>query len=534
MSNTAAAKKEGSGPVALVLSESHKKRWWMHASLAVISVLVSGALFWTTWQDMVSIWLRSETFTHAFLIAPITLWLIYEKREALLSRTPELSWIGMLAVFLGGGIWLLGTLMGAAVIQHLSVVGIVIALVLSFIGWSASWSIAFPLFFLFFMVPMGEDLVPPMMEFTADFTVEMVRLTGIPVYREGLFFMLPTGNWSVVEACSGVRYLIASITLGVLYAYLTYQKWWKRGLFILISIGVPIIANGLRAYMIVMLGHMSDMTVATGVDHLVYGWLFFGVVVFIMIRIGAIFKDEDAPDVLDRTEQNAKSNTVRQGTLIAGVVVALAATAVWPTVYALEQSQEYKVELSPFNPTAWSSEQWQVVDQPDWAWDWQPIADEAVQSSIYFEAPQHKGGLFVDYYPNPARGELINSQNLLVEPGDIEKRVVSIRHSTVVLGDGQTIPVEITRLRVQQADVLVASWYQVGNDPMINTYETKLWEGISRLAMSRKDRARVMFAVAIDPVHEETAEPALKALIKDRYPALESDMKTRAEAVHER
>ena len=89
----------------------------------------------------------------------------------------------------------------------------------------------FPLAFMLFAVPVGEFLVPPMMEFTADFTVAAIRLTGIPVFREGLFFTLPTGAWSVVEACSGVRYIIASLTLGCLYAYLSYVSYLKRSNF---------------------------------------------------------------------------------------------------------------------------------------------------------------------------------------------------------------------------------------------------------------------------------------------------------------
>ena len=66
-----------------------------------------------------------------------------------------------------------------------------------------------------FAVPVGEFLLPVFMEWTADFTVLALRLSGIPVYREGLQFVIPSGNWSVVEACSGIRYLIASLMVGV-------------------------------------------------------------------------------------------------------------------------------------------------------------------------------------------------------------------------------------------------------------------------------------------------------------------------------
>ena len=99
----------------------------------------------------------------------------------------------------------------------------------------------------------------------------MVRMSGVPVYNDGLYIFLPSGNWLVAEACSGIRYLLASFTLGCLFAYLSYQTAAKRLLFCLASIAVPVLANGLRAYIIVMLGHLSDMTIATGVDHIIYG-----------------------------------------------------------------------------------------------------------------------------------------------------------------------------------------------------------------------------------------------------------------------
>ena len=82
----------------------------------------------------------------------------------------------------------------------------------------------------------------------------------------------------MVEACSGLRYLIASLMIGVLYAAISYRSAWRRAAFIAASILVPLLANWLRAYMIVMLGHLSNNTIAVGVDHLIYGWLFFGIV----------------------------------------------------------------------------------------------------------------------------------------------------------------------------------------------------------------------------------------------------------------
>ena len=154
-------------------------------------------------------------------------------------------------------------------------------------GTATLRALAYPLAFLFFAVPFGEFLMPRLIDWTADFTVLAIRASGVPIFREGNSFLIPSGRWSVVEACSGLRYLIASVMVGVLFAYLSYRSAWRRALFILASIAVPIVANWLRAYMIVMLGHLSGNRIAVGVDHLIYGWIFFGLVMALLFLVGS-------------------------------------------------------------------------------------------------------------------------------------------------------------------------------------------------------------------------------------------------------
>src|SRR2546423_1258251 len=85
------------------------------------------------------------------------------------------------------------------------------------------------------------------------------------------FVRFPTGSWWIVEACSGLRYLIASAMVGMLYAYLAYRSLSRRIAFVAASLAVPILANWLRAYMIVMIGYLSGNRLAVGIDHIIYG-----------------------------------------------------------------------------------------------------------------------------------------------------------------------------------------------------------------------------------------------------------------------
>ncbi|PTT78190.1 exosortase A, partial [Pelomonas sp. HMWF004] len=243
-------------------------------------------LYADTGAAMVVIWNRSETFAHAWVVPPISAWLVWRRRAdlAVLVPQPALKWLWLMLPL--GLLWLLGDLAAANAATQFAMVGMLVLMVPALLGTEAARRIAFPLGFLFFAVPFGDFLTPWLMERTADFTVLALRGTGIPVYREALQFIIPTGSWSVVQACSGIRYLMASVMVGTLFAYLNYRSLGKRWAFVGVAIVTPLVANWLRAYMIVMLGHLSGNTIATGVDHIIYGWVFFGIIMLAMFMIG--------------------------------------------------------------------------------------------------------------------------------------------------------------------------------------------------------------------------------------------------------
>ena len=268
---------------------------WPRALAALLCVLAVVLLAYRdTFVAMVSIWSRSDTFAHAFLVPPIALWLVWRQREALAREQPRpAAWV-LLPMAGAALLWLLGDLASVNAVTQLASVALLVLAVPAVLGARVARVILFPLGFLFFAVPIGEFLMPRLMAWTADFTVLALRASGIPVFREGMQFVIPSGNWSVVEACSGVRYLIASFMVGTLFAYLNYRSMARRWVFVGIAIAVPIVANWVRAYLIVLLGHASNNTVAVGADHLVYGWLFFGLVIGVMFAIGAIWSEPPA------------------------------------------------------------------------------------------------------------------------------------------------------------------------------------------------------------------------------------------------
>ena len=311
-----------------------RSNWLLPGALTFGVLLILTGVFWPTFYSMVEIWERSETFPHGYLIFPISAWLIWRQRDVLAQVKPRPDLRGLILLAAAGAGWLLADAGSVNVVAQYAFIAMLIAAVWTLLGRRFVRAAFFPLIFLFFAVPVGEFLIQPLMGVTADFTVAMLQFTGIPVYREGTFFSIPSGDWSVVEGCSGLRYLIASVTLGVLYAYLTYRSWKRRLLFSVAAIIVPIFANSGRAYMIVMIAHLSDMKLALGVDHYIYGWVFFGIVMLLLFWIGSFWREDDQPEPsqpeLSAPPLLAASHGVQARPFLPMAIVALVAAGLWP------------------------------------------------------------------------------------------------------------------------------------------------------------------------------------------------------------
>jgi exosortase A len=383
-------------------------------------ILAIVGLYYDSFRAMVVIWDRSETFAHCFLVLPISVWLIWRRRADLAQQTPRpCPWL-LVAMGLAAFVWLLGKLVVVDAASQWFATTLLILAVPTVLGWRVAKVILFPLLYLYFAVPFGEFLMPQLMQSTADFTVAALRLSGIPVYREGLQFVIPSGNWSVVEACSGVRYLMASFMVGTLFAYLNYRSWRRRVAFGIVSLVVPVLANWLRAYMIVMLGHLSGNRLAVGVDHLIYGWVFFGVVITLVFMVGARWAEAPAEPV---SSHDARAQAVGPadawqawGTAAAALLLLLLPPALLGQLTAAESARQPHL-VAPVLQGGW------VADDRTAAGQWRP---EFKNPSVELLRRYHDGqgrqvGLFVGYYRGQGDArKLISSENVLVTSQDTE------------------------------------------------------------------------------------------------------------------
>jgi exosortase A len=464
---------------------------WKYSLTALALILIwIGYWYWDTLVAMAQIWWRSDTYAHGLIVPPISIWLIWRDRELLTPLRPEPTFWFFPALIVVIFCWLLGELTSVNSLTQFSVIGICILATMSVLGLQVSKRLAFPLLFLFFAVPIGDFLLPRLMEWTADFTVLALRATGIPVYREGQNFVIPSGQWSVVEACSGIRYLIASLTIGVLYAYLTYTSLKRRLIFALLSLLVPILANWLRAYLIVLLGHLSDNELAAGVDHLIYGWIFFGIVIAIMFVIGMRW----AEPVPDKHCSTASAMTVSQQTTNFWLLPAMIAIFVAAGPLADDKLRQGNASTPVIFSAPVPKEAWQPVTPPI---AWQPVFNNA---SAEFHSAYNNGhrwvGLYIAFYRNQNfERKLITSTNALATSLDPVWQVVTSGPATANIG-GNQLRVRYSELLEKQGNpdqrYVVWQWYWINGRLTSSDIEAKWLTALAMLSGKGDDSAVVV------------------------------------------
>lgn len=265
--------------------------WTLAVAAFVVAVAVLLIFYWQTVTSLLWIWSHDGTYQYAFLIFPLSAWTAFGLRRKISVSPPKPSLWGLAVVAALIFIWYAGHRLDVNLPQHFALVALFPALILAIWGWRALWVLAFPLGYLVFAVPWGDGLVGPLQDITAHLAVRALELTGTPVLLNGREIVTPSAVWMVADACSGVKFFIACTALGCLYAYLMYRSWWKRVLFVAFAAVAPIIANGLRVYFTVLIGDTWGLKYATGTDHMIFGWQFFGTVLLLLLLAGWFFRD---------------------------------------------------------------------------------------------------------------------------------------------------------------------------------------------------------------------------------------------------
>jgi exosortase A len=473
---------------------------WRTAAWVLAVVLVGyGLAFWGTAAHTVATWQNSVAFNHGFLILPICAYLIWERRRRLTAVAPSPFPPALALAVTTAFAWMLGSLADVRVVEQFALVAMIYGSVLAILGPRAVRVLVFPLFYLIFAVPFGESLVPYLQDLTAAFVVNLLRMIDVPVFVDGIFISIPTGNFVVAEACSGIRYLIAMVALGFLYADLNYRSLARKTAFVVFSFVVPVVANGVRAFGIVYLAYLTDHTVAVGADHILYGWVFFAIVTLILIGIGTTFREAARseavaphPSVAPRGAGTPGRSALARTIAVAAILLAAGGAVRAYADYANDAGRAALGETlrMPEAPAGWSRFDHRVDG-------WQPDFESADETRLATYVRDGKAvHMFVALYRHQRPGaELVSANNSITGAGKQTWARAGSGEARATV-DGAPLSVVSTRMVRNEAGRLAWHWYWLDGRYTSNSYVAKALE--TKVKLLDLPRGAAVIAVAAD------------------------------------
>lgn len=305
--------------------------WRGHLTALGVVAFAILALFFADVHSMVSIWWNSSTFGHCLFIPFLIAWLVQQRMPGLRQLEPVAWAPGLLWLGLGAFAWLLGAAAGVAMVRHGALVLMLQGATITLLGPAVARALLFPLFYAFFMVPFGEEIVPPLQLLTARLAMLLLDLSGVPAHMEGIFITTPTGYFEVAEACSGAKFLIAMTAYGALVCNVCFRNWGRRAVFMTGALSLSVLANGVRAFATILVAHLTTVDAAVGFDHVVYGWVFFAIVMIVVMAAAWPFFDRKPGDPWfdPRTLQGAVRQPSGAGVMAGAALAMIVAAPLW-------------------------------------------------------------------------------------------------------------------------------------------------------------------------------------------------------------
>ena len=496
----------GSAIAPQFASDAFRKRLWLHALIALaVTIVAIAALFRHEISGALNVWSASTAYNHCFLVIPIVGYLCWQRRASLSHAIPSPCPRALIIIFFLSCIWFFAAALDVLELRQFLFIAIIQAAIVAFLGTAVYKKLLGPLLYLFFLVPSGEFLVPSLQDFTARFSVAGLKLVNVPVYADGTFIQIPEGTFVIAEACAGLRFLIASIAFGVLFSLLVYRSWKRRAVFIGLSLVIPVIANGIRAFGIIFAAHLIGSARAAVADHILYGWLFFSIVIFLLTLVGMSFA-ERPPDELPFSHQPSVSAPPggRTPAFYVGMVAAAITLAALGPVRAMLVAAPTASTNDAANDLPSPAVPWQITQQLA---DWRPKivgADGQILQS--FSDGRNTVDRYVALYVS--RGMHNNLGRDLDQVADgVQWRRAGSRQATVKVGDVE-YSINATEIRWGEKERLVWSFYVVDGKPVAHALGAKLRQAYTDLI----GRGRVAAFVAISTPMLDATAPAADVL----------------------
>lgn len=253
--------------------------------LALLLLISSFVLaYFPVWKGLLSAWSASDDYSHGFFILPVSLYIVWRKRERLAQIEKRPSNTGGIIVIFSLALYLLAHYAEVVTLASLSLVFVLAGAIIYLFGFFVFRELLFPLFFLLFMIPVPSQILSsltiPLQLLVSKASTAIASLFGIAVLREGNVIFLPNRTLEVVQACSGLRSMMLLLALSAGFAYLTLRPNPLRLALLAWAVPAAILVNIIRVLLIIFAEAYFGYDLTADTSHTV-----FGVFIFILALI---------------------------------------------------------------------------------------------------------------------------------------------------------------------------------------------------------------------------------------------------------
>lgn len=494
---------------------------WQATPLIWASILGATILFsfsfYEGFKELTRVWGEKEEYSYGYLIPFITLFLIWQKKDSLERVSFSGSWIGVLAVLFGLGLFIVGDLSTLYLIVQYASLVVLMGLVLSYTGWEGFRIIWIPLLFLLFMIPLPQfflqEISAQLQLISSGIGVGIIRQFGISVFLEGNVIDLGAFKLQVVEACSGLRYLFPLMTLAFISAYFYQGKFWKRAVIFLSSIPITILMNSFRIGVIGVAVEYWGRAMAEGFLHDFEGWAVFmactAVLVaemWILSRIGNDVRPLKEIFGVEFPAPTPKDAKVQHRALPKPYMVGLALMILVATVSAV---LPHRIEATPTRQILATFplqiDGWKGLRETMESYYLNELKLDDYILANYGDGAHSPVNLYVAYYASQKKHQSTHSPRTCIPGGGWKITSFTARQiPDIQVGDAL---LNVNRVVIQKGEYkqLVYYWFQQRGRILTNEYFVKwfiFWDALTR---NRTDGALVRLTTTISP-GEDIAE----------------------------
>lgn len=444
-------------------------RAWRLAGAIVVLLMAVFWLYRPSSASLMQIWDDADrtSYTHGYVIAALVLYLVLRRRDRLADLPWSPSVLAAVLMAVASVAWVVAVRSGIEIVHQLLLLGLLGLSVWAVFGWRISLSMALPIGYLVFAVPVWDAVNSSLQSGTVVAVSLLLKLSSIPAFIEGNFVHLAVGVFEIAGGCSGLHYFIVSLAIATLYGEICDDNLKVRVTLVALAALLAMVTNWLRVYIVIVAGYLTDMQhYLVRVEHIKLGWALFAVLMTVFFFLARRFvpaAQPESPSVVS-TEKSTRGAPLAVGLIVASIAVVVA--PIWELKNPVEPATLSAKVLLPRPASGWSEV---ALD----ASNWNPVfrgADQTVRGEFAAPDDRRVQAYVASYELQHQDKELVAFGNSLIGPD--EGAIVS---TASVQGPGAVKELTVAGPRERS---MIRYYYLIGALRTDRGITAQLWYGL--------------------------------------------------------